>query len=86
MTTLEQSLKAVSIGEAPLCGSLASQSSAKLIKHNEELHKIYPNKLYGAFALQQREKYYKLTGKEYDSKKWTGTKRDWNRSRKMEVR
>lgn len=51
MKSLSDKLKAVSIGE--------------LIKHNEELHKLYPNKLYGAFALQQREKYYKLTGKEY---------------------
>ena len=51
MTTLSDQLQAVSIGE--------------LIKHNEELHKIHLNKLYGAFALREREKYYKLTGKEY---------------------
>jgi hypothetical protein len=51
MTNLSDQLQAVSICE--------------IIKLNEELHKIYPNKLYGAFALREREKYYKLTGREY---------------------
>lgn len=51
MTTLENQLQAVFVSE--------------LIKKNDALHKIYPNKLYGQFANAQREKYYKLTGREY---------------------
>lgn len=52
--TLTEQLQAISIGE--------------LIKQNEERHKLEPNKLWGSLANYHRERYYNLTGREYESR------------------